>query len=825
MTLAVDTQASTVDPDRCASATTGIERALASVLADALEVERVPLDSHFFDDLGADSLVMAHVCARLRKRGDVTAISMKDVYAHPTVSTLATALANATPAARSQVPIESATAATTRQYVVCGALQILCFLAYVYVTTLGFVWAYAWITAGAGGADIYVRLVLAGVVGLVAVCVFPIAAKWTLIGRWKPERIPLWSLAYVRFWIVKTSMRANPVALLFVGSPLYALYLRALGARIGPGVAIFSRRLPVCTDLLTVGAGSVIRRESFFLCYRAHDGWIETGAVTLGRDVFVGERTVLDIGTSMGDGAQLGHASALHSGQAVPTGQRWHGSPAERTDVDYLTVPPATCGALRRFRFSVVTLLLVFLLYLPFAGSGVYFVTTIAPSLAELLDPAAGIGVLTWSALLVDAVVVAVLACLGRVLVALLVVGTVPRLLNALIEPYRVYPLYGFHHRVHRLLTTMTNRAFLVHLFGDSSYIVHYLSWLGYRLSPVEQTGSNFGLEVSHANPFLCSVGTGTMAADGLAIINDEVSSTSFRATPAAIGRHNFVGNDVAYPAGARTGENCLLATKAMMPLDGEVRHGVGLLGSPCFEIPRSVDRDSRLAHVRTAEERSRRLPAKNRYNLQSIGLYVLLWSSSAFLVAFLVLATNQLVGPHAPLVVPAVCALSLVVMALYAALVERCIGRFRPLQPAYCSIYDPQFWLYERLWKVTPGELLGAFDGTPFKSLFWRLMGVRVGKRVFDDGVHISERTLTTLGDACTLNAGSKIMCHSQEDAAFKSDRTAIGAGCTVGVGAFVHYGVTTGDGSTLAPDSFLMKGEQVPAHARWGGNPAREM
>jgi acetyltransferase-like isoleucine patch superfamily enzyme len=35
----------------------------------------------------------------------------------------------------------------------------------------------------------------------------------------------------------------------------------------------------------------------------------------------------------------------------------------------------------------------------------------------------------------------------------------------------------------------------------------------------------------------------------------------------------------------------------------------------------------------------------------------------------------------------------------------------------------------------------------------------------------------------------------------------------------------VTLGDGSVLAADSLLMKGEEVPAHARWGGNPAREI
>jgi non-ribosomal peptide synthetase-like protein len=103
--------------------------------------------------------------------------------------------------------------------------------------------------------------------------------------------------------------------------------------------------------------------------------------------------------------------------------------------------------------------------------------------------------------------------------------------------------------------------------------------------------------------------------------------------------------------------------------------------------------------------------------------------------------------------------------------------------------------------------------------------MGVRIGRRVFDDGAAINAKTLVAIGDDCALNVGSVIQPHSQEDGAFKSDRIAIGAGCTIGVGALVHYGVEIGDGAELAPDSFLMKGEDVPAHARWGGNPAREL
>ena len=56
------------------------------------------------------------------------------------------------------------------------------------------------------------------------------------------------------------------------------------------------------------------------------------------------------------------------------------------------------------------------------------------------------------------------------------------------------------------------------------------------------------------------------MVADGLSIINADFSSTSFRVSRASIGPHNFLGNHIAYPSQGKTGDNCLLATKVMVP-------------------------------------------------------------------------------------------------------------------------------------------------------------------------------------------------------------------------------------------------------------------
>jgi non-ribosomal peptide synthetase-like protein len=811
-----------------------LEGTFAAVLAEVMGVEQVSVDSNFFDDLGADSMVMARFCARVRKLPDLPTVSIKDIYQHPTIKSLATAHAGDPP-----VPVESlaptsvevaapasvkvAKPARTPQVILCGALQLLIFIGYGYLAALLIVQGYEWISAASGVLDIYLRSLLSGCAMFLYVFTVPILAKWILIGRWKPRQIRIWSLAYLRFWIVKTMIQWNPVVL-FTGSPLFSLYLRTLGAKVGRGVVIFSTHVPVSTDLLTIGDGTVIRKDSFVNGYRAHAGFIHVGAITIGKNAVISESTVIDIETSMGDGTQLGRASSLHAGQAVPDGERWHGSPAQRTEADYQAVEPTNCGALRRVGYAVMQLLNVLVVYLPLGICGLIVLLQSVPQLSVLLEP--GTQGVTTSAFYVHALVASLVLYFGALIFAFLYVMTVPRILNLAITPDRVYPLYGFHYALHRTIARMTNLKALTYLFGDSSYILNYLRRLGYKFWRPIQTGSNFGQMVKHDNPYLSAIGRGTMVADGLSIINADFSSTSFRVSRVTIGPHNFLGNSIAYPAQGKTGANCLLATKVLIPIDGKVRENVGLLGSPSFEIPRTVERDSSFDDLIARDGLRKRLAAKNRHNIVTMGFYLFVRWLFFFAVTLVAGAMADLYAPLGALVIAMANVVILLFGIVYWVLVDRLVTLFLPVRPLFCSIYDRAFWRHERFWKVpAAAEYLQIFNGTPFKKALWRLLGVRIGRRVFDDGLWVTERTLVVIGDDCTFNAGSGIQTHSQEDGAFKSDISTIGAGCTLGVGAFVHYGVTIGDGAVLAPDSFLMKGEEVPPHAHWGGNPAREM
>ena len=299
-----------------------------------------------------------------------------------------------------------------------------------------------------------------------------------------------------------------------------------------------------------------------------------------------------------------------------------------------------------------------------------------------------------------------------------------------------------------------------MHLFGDSSYIVHYLRCLGYDLSEVEQTGSNFGTEVKHETPYLSSVGSGTMVADGLSIINADFSSTSFRVSRASIGAAQLPREPHRLP---RAGQD-----RRQLPARDEGRWSRSTArsakawacsGSPSFEIPRSVERDSQfdqLQHRRRAAPPAAPQEPAQRCAPWRLFLLVAVAATSSLLTVLALAAVDLYARSRAAGDRAALFVLSPAVHRVYFVLVER--GR-RGV-PARCSRSSARsttrLLAARALLEGARRAYLQLFDGTPFKNVVWRMLGVRIGQRVFDDGCYLTERTLVTIGDDCTLNAGS---------------------------------------------------------------------
>ncbi len=795
---------------------TETERLVAETLAVVLDLERVSAEDSFFEQLGLDSLRVAELLSQLNRRLPKAKASIADVYLAPTVRELALTIDTKQVAEAPASRVAPACVADSFSHALCGTLQAASYVAlyglYAALAYAGFVW----INAAQGAAEFLMRCVSYCGGSLVLLTLLPVAAKWLLVGRFRKDRVRLWSLAYFRFWLVRLLVESSPLAALR-GTPLLNVYLRLLGARVGPGALILSKAFPVAADLIDIGDNAVLRKQSHATGYRAENGELLFGTITIGRDAIVGEGSLVGLNATVGAGAQLGHASALPDGQTIADHTRAHGSPALGCATDFAYLPSGAPPMWRRAAYGTAQALVLLLGYAGLLAFGVVLMGWLEPGSDGARAEAQAGGAIFARALFLSLVVFAVAYAVTFILH---LVGT--WLLKGVLRTGIVYPLYGLRYFAAQTLTWLSNSAGFHVLFGDSSYVVGYLRALGIRQPGVRQTGSNFGTSMQQDNPFACEIGSGTMVSDGLSLINYEVAANAFRVSETKLGPSSFVGNNVIYPPNARTGADCLYASKVMVPVDGGIRAGVGLLGSPAFEIPRAVPGREAFDPVPQTPQAMALLRRKDAYNLRTMGLYLASQWGLLFMLIWLALAATSAAATSGPWVGLLAAAAAPVIVVLYCLGLEWLSLGGERMRPHACTIHDPYFAWVERHWKLGEHPLKNAFRGTPFRPVVLRWLGVDIGARVFDDGSIITEKSLVRIADGACINADVSIQAHSLEDGLFKSDRITIGAHCSIGPMAYVHYGTRLGANTIVSSDAFVMKGTETAPFSRWSGNPA---
>lgn len=163
--------------------------------------------------------------------------------------------------------------------------------------------------------------------------------------------------------------------------------------------------------------------------------------------------------------------------------------------------------------------------------------------------------------------------------------------------------------------------------------------------------------------------------------------------------------------------------------------------------------------------------------------------------------------------------------MALLVAAVKwALVGRYRPRVDPLWSHFVWRSELVTGLYEaVAVPLLLEALAGTPFTALYLRLLGAKIGRRVYLESLDMTEFDLVDIGDEAALGHACTAQTHLFEDRIMKMDRLTIGAGCTVGAHAVALYRTELGAGATLGPLSLMMKGESFGPATRWAGIPAR--
>lgn len=119
---------------------------------------------------------------------------------------------------------------------------------------------------------------------------------------------------------------------LFRGSPLWTMYLRLNGARIGRGVHVNTLAI---TDhnLLELGDGVIVGDAVHLSGHTVEGGVVKTGRVVLASNVTIGLGTVVGIGVVADTGCQIGALSLVPKHARLDAHATYAGVPARRLDV------------------------------------------------------------------------------------------------------------------------------------------------------------------------------------------------------------------------------------------------------------------------------------------------------------------------------------------------------------------------------------------------------------------------------------------------------------------------------------------------------------
>ncbi len=119
-------------------------------------------------------------------------------------------------------------------------------------------------------------------------------------------------------------------------------------------------------------------------------------------------------------------------------------------------------------------------------------------------------------------------------------------------------------------------------------------------------------------------------------------------------------------------------------------------------------------------------------------------------------------------------------------------------------------------------GTLLRA---TPLWTLYHRLNGARIGRRVLVNCVTLSDHNLLELGDDVVIGAGVHLSGHTVEGGVVKTATVRLGRNVTIGVGSVIGIGVEIGANTQVGALSVVPKHRVLEPNAVYGGVPIRRL
>ena len=157
-------------------------------------------------------------------------------------------------------------------------------------------------------------------------------------------------------------------------------------------------------------------------------------------------------------------------------------------------------------------------------------------------------------------------------------------------------------------------------------------------------------------------------------------------------------------------------------------------------------------------------------------------------------------------------------------------IFRILPIKPLpgiypLASFNSIKWGLCGAFLKLVNLVFLGFITPSFLNTMYFRLVGAKIGKNVQINTLNMNDPWLLEIGDDSIIGGGASINCHTFERGKLILEKVKIGKKCTIGAQSLIWPGCTIGSRSVLATKSVLKKRTQVGEKEIWKGNPAKNI
>lgn len=139
-----------------------------------------------------------------------------------------------------------------------------------------------------------------------------------------------------------------------------------------------------------------------------------------------------------------------------------------------------------------------------------------------------------------------------------------------------------------------------------------------------------------------------------------------------------------------------------------------------------------------------------------------------------------------------------------------------KPFRGNAYSLETMPWFLHNALLYIVRYSFLEFFTPSPFNVLFYKAMGMKVGKGVIINTTNISDACLISLGDYVTIGGSAHLLTHYSAGGYLIVSTLTIGTRSTIGLKATVFGGSSIGSNCTITPHTVILPKSSLPDNTK---------